>query len=103
MGIDASFETINKIRNLYERPGTPGEKFAALAALQRFAVEETLPRFQNIVAGKFTAYFMAKPHATMKERPAYDNLLAKQSRSCSCPLTPSGPNFIAGGLCLLRW
>src|SRR5438045_9312224 len=73
------------------------------AALQRFAVEETLPRFQNIVAGKFTAYFMANPHATMKERPAYDNLLAKQSRSCSCPLTRSGPNFIAGWLCWLRW
>src|SRR6266404_2641402 len=49
-------------------------------ALQRFPVEETLTRFQNVITGKFTADFTEKLHAMMKEHPAYDNLLAKQSR-----------------------
>ena len=48
-------------------------------ALQRFAVEETLTRFQNVIAGKFTADFIEKLHAITKEYAAYDNLPAKQS------------------------
>src|SRR5438067_11386430 len=47
-------------------------------ALQRFPVEQTLTRFQNVVAGEFTADFSKKLHAMMKEDSAYDNLLAKQ-------------------------
>ena len=50
------------------------------AALQRFAVEQTLTRFQNVVAGEFTADFAKKLHAMMKEHPAYDNLPPKQLR-----------------------
>ena len=50
------------------------------AALQRLPVEETLTRFQNVIAGKFTADFAKKLHAMMKEHLAYDNLLTKQSR-----------------------
>ena len=50
------------------------------AALQRFAVEQTLTRFQNVIAGEFTADFAKKLHAMMKEHPAYDNLSSKQSR-----------------------
>ena len=50
------------------------------AALQRLPVEETLTRFQNVIAGKFTADFAKKLHAMMKEHLAYDNLLAKQLR-----------------------
>ena len=34
------------------------------AALQGFAVEETLTRFQNVIAGKFTADFVQELHAT---------------------------------------
>ena len=49
-------------------------------ALQRFAVDETLAGFQNVIAGKFTADFVEKLHAMMKEHAAYDNLPAKQSR-----------------------
>ena len=33
------------------------------AALQRFAVFETLRRFQDVVAGKFTADFVEQLHA----------------------------------------
>src|ERR1700675_4716225 len=43
-------------------------------ALQRFAVEQTLARFQNVIAGKFAADFVEKLHAMMKEHAAYDNL-----------------------------
>ena len=50
------------------------------AALQRLPVEETLPRFQPVIAGKFPADFAKKLHAMMKEYSAYDNLLTKQSR-----------------------
>ena len=49
------------------------------AALQRSAIEKTLTRFQNVIAGKFTADFIEALHA-MKEHAAYDNLPAKQSR-----------------------
>ena len=49
-------------------------------ALQRFAVDEALTRFQNIIAGKFSADFVEELHAMMKEHAAYDNLPAKQSR-----------------------
>ena len=49
-------------------------------ALERFAVEETLARLQNVVAGEFTADSAKKLHAMMKEHPAYDNLPPKQSR-----------------------
>jgi hypothetical protein len=49
-------------------------------ALQRFPIEETLTRFQNIITGEFTADFAKKLHAMMKEHPAYDNLPPKQSR-----------------------
>ncbi len=48
-------------------------------ALQRFAVEEALARFQNVIAGKFAADFVEKLHAMMKGHAAYDNLPAKQS------------------------
>ena len=48
--------------------------------LQRFAVYETLTRFQNVIAGEFATDFIEKLHAMMKERTAYDNLPAKQSR-----------------------
>jgi hypothetical protein len=37
--IDASPEQIMKIRRLYERPGTPGEKQAAAEALKRLGVD----------------------------------------------------------------
>src|SRR5438552_14517666 len=47
-------------------------------ALQRFAVEQTLTRFQHVIAGEFTADFTEEFHAMMKEHSAYDNLLAKQ-------------------------
>ena len=50
------------------------------AALQRFAVEQTLTRFQNVIAGEFTADFAKKLHAMMKEHAAYGNLPPKQSR-----------------------
>ena len=53
-------------------------------ALQRFAVEKTLAGFQNVIARKFTADFIEKFHAMMKERTAYDNLPAKQL----CPEVP---------------
>src|SRR3954469_13543973 len=46
------------------------------AALQRFPIEETLTRFENIITGEFTADFAKKLHAMMKEHSAYDNLLA---------------------------
>jgi hypothetical protein len=49
-------------------------------ALKRFAGEETLARFQNVIAGKFTANFTEKLHAMMKEYTAYDSLPAKLSR-----------------------
>ena len=49
-------------------------------ALQRFPIEETLARFQNVIAGKFAANFVEKLHTMMKEHAAYDNLPAKQSR-----------------------
>ena len=49
-------------------------------ALQRFAITETLSRFQDVVAGKFAADFTEELHAMMKERTAYDNLPAKQLR-----------------------
>jgi hypothetical protein len=49
------------------------------ATLQRFAVSETLSRFQNVIAGKFATDFIEKLHAMMKEEAAYDNLTAKQS------------------------
>jgi|SRR6266536_974825 len=49
-------------------------------ALQRFPIEETLTRFQNVIAGEFTADFAKKLHAMMKEHSPYDNCLAKQSR-----------------------
>ena len=49
------------------------------AALQRFAVDEALARFQNVIAGKFAADFVQKLHAMMKEHAPYDNLPAKQS------------------------
>ena len=46
IGFDATSEQIAKVRALYERPGTPGEKQAAAAALRRFGVDpETNPRF----------------------------------------------------------
>jgi hypothetical protein len=48
------------------------------AALQRFAVFETLSRFQDVVAGKFATDSIEKLHAMMKERTAYDNLPVKQ-------------------------
>ncbi|HEY2625374.1 MAG TPA: hypothetical protein VGI41_01345, partial [Candidatus Udaeobacter sp.] len=51
------------------------------AALQRFAVDEALTRFQNVISGKFTADFIEKLHATTKEHGVYDNLLARQSAS----------------------
>lgn len=38
---DATPEQIEKVRRLYERPGTPGEKAAAAAALRRFGVDPT--------------------------------------------------------------
>ena len=38
------------------------------AALQRFAIEETLTRFHNVVAGKFAADFVEELHAMIKER-----------------------------------
>ena len=50
------------------------------AALQRFPIEETLTRFQDVVAGKFAADFIEELHAMMTECAAYDNLPAKQSR-----------------------
>jgi hypothetical protein len=49
-------------------------------ALQRFPIEETLTRFQNVIAGKFAADFVEKLHAMTNELAAYDNLPAKQSR-----------------------
>ena len=49
------------------------------AALQRFAIEETLTRFHNVVAGEFAPDFVEELHAMMKEGAAYDNLSAKQS------------------------
>src|SRR5882724_6591347 len=49
-------------------------------ALQRFAVDEALARFQNVIARKFAADFVEKLHAMTKEHAAYDNLPAKQSR-----------------------
>ena len=49
------------------------------AALQRFAVFETLSRFQNVIAGEFAADFIEKLHAMIKEYTAYNNLPAKQS------------------------
>src|SRR5260370_4593165 len=55
------------------------------AALKRFAVKETLSRFENVIAGKFAADFTEKLHAMMKERTAYDNLPVKQL----CPEVPS--------------
>jgi hypothetical protein len=48
--------------------------------LKRFAVEETLAGFQNVIVGEFTADFVQELHAMMKERTAYDNLSAKRSR-----------------------
>ena len=48
-------------------------------ALQRFAIEDALPGFEQVVAGKFAADFTEKLHAMMKERLAYDNLPPKQS------------------------
>ena len=50
------------------------------AALQRFAIEKTLTRLQNVIAGKFAADFVEKFHTIMKEHAVYDNLPAKQSR-----------------------
>ena len=50
------------------------------AALERFTVEETLSRFQNVIAAKFTADFTEKLHVMINERSAYDNTPAKQSR-----------------------
>jgi hypothetical protein len=38
-GHHTSPETIAKVRALYERPGTPGEKAAAAAALRRYGVD----------------------------------------------------------------
>jgi hypothetical protein len=52
--------------------------------LQRFPIEETLARFQNIIPGKFAADFTKEFHAMMKERAAYDNLSMKQL----CPEVP---------------
>ena len=49
-------------------------------ALQRFPIQKTLTRFENVIAGEFTADFAKKLHAMMKEQPAYDNLPPKQSR-----------------------
>jgi hypothetical protein len=49
-------------------------------ALQRFPVEQTLTRFEDVIAGKFAADFTEKLHAMLKERTAYDNSPAKQSR-----------------------
>jgi hypothetical protein len=40
--LDATPEQIQKVMNLYNRPGTPGEKQAAEAALRRMGVD--LPR-----------------------------------------------------------
>jgi hypothetical protein len=37
------------------------------AALQRFAVTETLSRFQDVVAGKFAADFVQELHATNRK------------------------------------
>ena len=37
------------------------------AALQGFAVEETLTRFQNVIAGKFPADFVQELHATNRK------------------------------------
>jgi len=34
------------------------------AALQGFAIEKTLTRFQNVIAGKFAADFVQELHAT---------------------------------------
>jgi hypothetical protein len=56
-------------------------------ALQWFAVDEALARFQNIIAGEFAADFVQKLHARMKEHAAYDNLPAKQSRREICFIT----------------
>ena len=58
-------------------------------ALQRFAVDEALARFQNVIAGKFAADFFEKLHAIMKEHAAYDNLPAKQSRWEISLITPA--------------
>ena len=38
------------------------------AALQGFAVEETLTRFQNVIAGKFAANVFDNLHAVWAER-----------------------------------
>src|SRR5438270_3662184 len=48
-------------------------------ALQRFAVEQALARFKNVIAGKLAADFVEKLHAMTNELAAYDNLPAKQS------------------------
>src|SRR5438270_6611655 len=65
-------------------------------ALQRFTVEQTLTRFQNVIAGKFTTNFIEKFHTMMKEHLAYDNLPVKQSRWEDIPFTTtatfSGPD-----------
>jgi hypothetical protein len=45
-------------------------------ARKRFAIEKTLTRFQNVIAGEFTTDFIEKLHAIMKERT--DNLSTKQ-------------------------
>jgi len=50
------------------------------AALEWFAVDEALARFENVIAGKFAADFVEKLHAMTKEHAAYDNLPAKQRR-----------------------
>jgi hypothetical protein len=60
-------------------------------ALQRFAVEQALARFQNVIAGKFTPDFVQKLHVMMNEYAAYDNLPAKQSGWEICFITTANP------------
>jgi hypothetical protein len=36
-------------------------------AMQRFSVEETLTRFQNVIAGKFATDFVEELHATNRK------------------------------------
>lgn len=47
---DATPEQIQKVMNLYNRPGTPGEKAAAEAALRRMGVEPTSSVFKPVAS-----------------------------------------------------
>ena len=58
-------------------------------ALQRFAVDEALARFQNVIAGKFAADFTEKLHVLMNEHSAYDSLPVKQAGAPACAFDKS--------------